>query len=170
LRLQELAKESEEASEVKRQLEQQLKLAQAPLKKLQRDSDQIQKEVQQAERRLQEAQAALRKAREEIEQRERESDQTKRLQALEKHQNDLAASQEQEKILRHEISTNLQRYQELEPQADDAKQRASNLERQMYSVDKKIKDLQSSAGNQVNLYGGPNAAKLATMVSQTVIS
>jgi chromosome segregation ATPase len=164
-RLEELTRESQEASELKREVEQQLKFAQAPIKKLERDSQQLKREIHHAQKRLADAEARLREARQEMQQREAESEQVKRLKELDACKEKLAALVEEEKGLREQQANELRNYQELEPLVDGTKERCQNLQRQVGAVRYKISSLHKSQGNSAAVYGGPNAAKLAEQVS-----
>jgi chromosome segregation ATPase len=163
-RLEELTGESHEASELKRQVEQQLKLAQAPIRKLERDHHQVQRELEQASQRLKAAETRLREVHRDMKQREAESEQIKRLEALESCKEKLAALVEEEKTLREKQSNELRNYQDIEPLVDAAKGVCQNMERQIGAVRHKIVSLQNSRGNSAAVYGGPNAAKLAAQV------
>jgi chromosome segregation ATPase len=163
-RLEDLTRESQDASDLKREVEQQLKLAQAPIKKLDRDGQQLRREISQAQKRLQQAEASLKEARLEMQQREAESEQAVRLQELDSCQKSLVQLVEQEKGLREEQANELRTYQDLEPVADASKERCTNLERQMSAVRFKITNLSKSQGNSAAVYGGQNAAKLAAQV------
>jgi chromosome segregation ATPase len=163
-RLEELTRESQEASELKREVEQQLKFAQAPIKKLERDSQQLQREIQHAEKRLAAAEARLREARQEMQQREAESEQVKRLKELDVCKEKLAALVDEEKGLREQQANELRNYQDLEPIVDGNKERCQNLQRQMGAVRHKISSLHKSQGNSAAVYGGPNAARLVEQV------
>jgi chromosome segregation ATPase len=163
-RLEELTRESHEASELKRQVEQQLKLAQAPIRKLERDHHQLQRELQQASQRLKAAESRLRAVHRDMKQREAESEQIKRLETLETSKEKLSSLVEEEKILREKQSNELRNYQDIEPLVDAAKGVCQNIERQIGAVRHKIVSLQNSQGNSAAVYGGPNAAKLAAQV------
>ena len=164
-RLEELTRESQEASELKREVEQQLKFAQAPIKKLERDSQQLKREIHHAEKRLADAEARLREARQEREQREAESEQVKRLREMDACKEKLAALVDEEKGLREQQANELRNYQDLEPIVDANKERVQNLQRQVGAVRHKISSLHKSQGNSAAVYGGPNAARLAEQVS-----
>ena len=163
-RLDELTLESYQASELKRKLEQELKLAQEPIRRLERTNIQLKREIQKAEEKLTSAEARLRNARLEIKQREAESEQTKRLQELEDGKAELALLLDQEKSLREQQANELRVYQDLEPIVDATKENCHKLERQMGAVRQKIAVLQNSQGNSAAVYGGPNAARLAAQV------
>ena len=164
LRLEELTSESQEATELKRKVEQELKLAQEPIKRLERSRLQLKREIHKAEEKLAAAEARLREARLEMQQREAESEQTKRLQQLDACKEQLSGLIEEEKALREQQANELRNYQDLEPIVDATKETCHNLERQIGAVRHKISSLQKSQGNSAAVYGGPNAAKLAAQV------
>ena len=163
-RLEELTIESQEATELKRMVEQDLKSAQEPIKRLERSRLQLKREIQKAEEKLAAAEARLREARLEMQQREAESEQTKRLQELDACRKKLSVLVEDEKALREQQANELRNYQDLEPIVDATKETCNNLERQIGAVRHKISSLQKSQGNSAAVYGGPNAAKLAALV------
>ena len=164
-RLEELTIESQEASELKRRVEQELKSAQEPIKRLERGKLQLEREIKKAEEKLAAAESQLREARLEMQQREAESEQTKRLQQLDACREQLAVLVEEEKALREQQANELRNYQDLEPIVDATKETCNNLERQMGAVRHKISSLQKSQGNSAAVYGGPNAARLVAQVS-----
>lgn len=164
-RLEELNSESSEAAALKREVETQLKLAAAPIKKLARDKVQLQREIKQAEGRFREAEKRLKDTRIEMQQREAESEQAKRLLELEELKGKLGGVVEEEKALREHMNTALRTYQELEPIVEDSKARAGNIERQIGAVQHKISNLQSSSGSRASVFGGQSAARLAQAVS-----
>mmetsp|Transcript_28066 Transcript_28066/g.41456 ORF Transcript_28066/g.41456 Transcript_28066/m.41456 type:complete len:1167 (+) Transcript_28066:53-3553(+) len=165
-KLQALNKESAEASQLKRDAEHALKQTSAPIRMVERESKQIQKEMTIAQRKLDEAQRTLRQEQQKLAEGFEAKEQAQRLSDLEEQKKKLAEIKEAAKHWQQEQSEHLRTYQELEPVVTQAKDRSQNLSRQVYAVEQKLKELQASKGNQVAVFGGPKAAKLATSVQR----
>mmetsp|Transcript_11008 Transcript_11008/g.16946 ORF Transcript_11008/g.16946 Transcript_11008/m.16946 type:complete len:1170 (-) Transcript_11008:71-3580(-) len=165
-KLQGLSKESAEASQLKRDAEHALKETYAPIKMFEREASQIRKEIKIAEMKLNEAQKTLQQEQEKVAEGREAREQAQRLSDLEERKRELSEAKQAVNRWKQEQSEHLRKYQELEPVAIQAKDRSRNIGKQIYAVEQKLKELQASKGNQVAVFGGPKAAKLATSVQR----
>mmetsp|Transcript_41102 Transcript_41102/g.46704 ORF Transcript_41102/g.46704 Transcript_41102/m.46704 type:complete len:1174 (+) Transcript_41102:96-3617(+) len=164
--LQALTRESEEASQLKRDAELALVKTKAPVRKYQREAKQVEKELGSAREMYAQSQKALQRAQQKAADDHQAKEQAQRLSDLEKHRQKVEELKDGVKRWQQEQSQHLQSYQELEPVVDQAKKRSNNVSKQVYAVQTKRNELKSSQGNAVAVYGGPKAAKLATAVQR----
>lgn len=123
-RLEELARESEEAANVKIQMEKELKLAEMPLKEKERDMKIVIKEIGSAKKKLQSARNRLDRARKEIldsagNAAEEERQRTRKIAQLE---SDIADGRPRVEPLKEKIGEELAAFQAIEPEKEQKKQ------------------------------------------------
>ena len=130
-RLEELARESEEAANVKIQMEKELKLAEMPLKEKERDMKIVIKEIGSAKKKLQSARNRLDRARKEIldsagNAAEEERQRTRKIAQLE---SDIADGRPRVEPLKEKIGEELAAFQAIEPEKEQKKQLTNQTEK-----------------------------------------
>ena len=130
-RLEELARESDEAANVKIQMEKELKLAEMPLKEKERDLKIVAKEIGSAKKKLQSARNRLERARKEIldsagNAAEEERQRTRKIAQLE---SDIADGRPRVEPLKEKIGEEYDAYKAIEPEKEQKKQLTKDTEK-----------------------------------------
>ena len=167
-RLETLAKEAEEMATTKKELEQDLKREKEPQKALARQFKLLKKEEERANRSLSEANQRLQAKRNEILEKagSAESDEARRNQRLQAAETKLAEEKNRHSELRQAVTDALKSYEELEPEVLAARQAVSQLQGQLRGIDGKIRSMESSKGNSLDIFG-PKCARVKQMVDRT---
>ena len=155
-----LAEEANEAKNAKVDQEKELKQISAPLKRHERDLQALTREQQNGKKRLKTAAKHLHDAREQIKDAagNAKSEEAKRTKRMEKAEKDLASARERCENQKEAIAESLQKYEELEPHVEQAKQNCAGVNSQLHAVRKKIQALESSSGDNLALFGQKCAA------------
>jgi chromosome segregation ATPase len=151
--MDELTEEARLAAEAKMKMEQELKLAENPIKAKERDMKILRTEVKASQKKLNQARRRLEQARKEImeSQGNAAEEERARTRKIADTEADLARAKERVDPLKAEIAKFLADYTELEDPKKNAVEARSGTERQLHAVQQKLRSLQSEAG------GGNNA-------------
>ena len=168
-RLQNLAEEGEKMSAQKRELEKELKRATEPRKVLGRQFKLLKKEEERANMSLLQANRRLQAKRDEIVAKagSAESDQARRNQRLQVAEAKLADEKNQRNELKQAVTDAFNSHETLEPEVQGARQIVSQLEHQLRGIDGKIRSMESSSGNSIDIFG-QRCAKVKQMVDIAV--
>eukprot|EP00536_Pseudo-nitzschia_multiseries_P000717 jgi/Psemu1/249877/estExt_Genewise1Plus.C_90057 len=162
-----LSEEADQMAARKKQLEQELKKATEPHKAWKRQFKLLVKEEQNANRGLLEANQRLQAKRDEISANagSAESDQARRIQRLQAAENELAEKKSRHDEIKQAITNALNAYENIESDVDGARRMVSQLEDQLRGIDGKIRSMESSSGNSLDMFG-QNCAKVKRMVDR----
>lgn len=151
--MDELTEEARLAAEAKMKMEQQLKLAENPIKAKERDMKILRTEVKASQKKLNQARRRLEQARKDImeSQGNAAEEERARTRKIADTEADLARAKERVDPLKAEIAKFLADYTELEDPKKNAVEARNGTERQLHAVQQKLRSLQSEAG------GGNNA-------------
>jgi chromosome segregation ATPase len=168
-RLEALTKEADEMSVRKRDLEQQLKRATEPQKALARQFKLLKKEEERANRSLLEANQRLQARRDEIIAKagSAKSDQSRRNQMLQSAEKKVAEEKNRHDELKQAVTDSFNAYERVEPEVIGARQNVSQLRNQLKGIEGKIRSMESSSGNSLDIFG-PRCAKLKQMVDRAM--
>jgi chromosome segregation ATPase len=166
-RLDALSKEANEMSARKRELEKELKRATEPQKALARQFKLLKKEEDRASRSLLEANQRLQARRDEIVAKagSAESDQARRNQRLQTAEKKLTDEKNRHNELRQAVTDAYNAYEDLEPEVLAARQMVSHLSNQLRGIEGKIKSMESSSENSLDIFG-PRCARVREMVDR----
>ncbi len=162
-----LTDEAQQQAQIKRDLEAQVKLAQAPCKQLEREHAQLtQRDLPNAQRQFQQAQHRLFEARERVKEisGSAESKEAQRTAALQQAEQDCQAAKEKHSEAKQAVTNALRAYEELEPQVEQAKQNATRVQRQLDAMLRKIDDLSSSSGKDSLAVFGSKCTRMRQLV------
>jgi len=139
----------------KRELEQELKRATEPQKALARQFKLLMKEEERANRSLLEANGRLQAKRDEIVARagSAESDQARRNQRLQSAEKKQAEEKNRYNELKQATTNSFNAYEELEPEVLAARQAVSGIRNRVGGIDGKIRSMESSSGNTLDIFG-----------------
>jgi chromosome segregation ATPase len=154
-RLDELSKEAGEMSIRKRELEQELKRLTEPRRAFTNQFKGICKKEKLADRELLESNQRLQGKRDEIVQKagSAESEQAQRNKRLRDAEERLAERKIRHDELKQSTTDLLQSYEKVEPEVQGARQNVSQLEHQVRGIDSKIRGMESSSGNSLDVFG-----------------
>jgi chromosome segregation ATPase len=164
-KLDELSREAQEQSQMKKELEQDVKRATEPLKAVQRQLKFLKKEQASAAESLRRANKRLQAKRDEIVARagSAESEEARRTLKLKEAEDNLAAAKESHAELKQAVSDAYRAYEELEPHVEQAKQNCRGAKGRLNAVESRIASLQSSSNNSLAMFG-----QKCTQVKQSV--
>mmetsp|Transcript_3048 Transcript_3048/g.6871 ORF Transcript_3048/g.6871 Transcript_3048/m.6871 type:complete len:1302 (+) Transcript_3048:476-4381(+) len=164
-RIDSLSKEAADGAEHKRDLEQQLKKAQEPVKALERQIKALQKEERKAEKNVHKAKERLQQKRDQIAATagSAESEQALRTQQVQELDAKLNEGKPKLYEVKQEMNDLHSEYENKEPDIREAHNRVSDLKNQMRGVQSAIKNMESSSGNSLSVFG-PNCAALKSHV------
>lgn len=153
--LADLAEEATAAAETKSGLESKLKKAKGPVKSAEQNLASIKRESSTAEKRLKKAKKYLQDARDQILQAagSAETEEKIRTAKIKKAEDDLADARSKLDPQREAIAEALRKYEELDPHVEQAKMDCKSVDAQLNAVKKKMKELQSSKGNSLAVFG-----------------
>ena len=152
-RLEHLTEESLQAAETKRNLEAELKRAQAPVRAKERDIASIHREQTIAERNLQNAKRALQEEREKFLAASGQSDEAERAATLKQAEEEQEQLQEKIQQWKQSCTINQRKYEEMEPSIDQAKSQGDSIKTQLGGIDSKLRQLQSSEADSLSMFG-----------------
>ena len=146
--ISELTEEAAKAADHKRQMENELKTMEAPVKQKERDRKIFVKELDQAKKMHKGAVRRLANARKQILEsqgnvQEEERIRTRKIADTEK---DLANAKEEVDPLKEQINKHLADYQEYKPSQDQAKETRDGTQRQLGAVEHKLREMQKESG------------------------
>lgn len=168
-RLDDLSKEANEMADRKRELEKDLKHVTEPQKHLKSQYKALVKKEEKNNRDLLEANQILQKKRDEIVAKagSAESEQRQRNERIISEEETLAEKKKRFTELKQEITDSLHAYEKIEPDVTGARDHASRLQGQVRKVDSKIKSLESSSGNSLDVFG-PRCNKVKQLVDKAI--
>ena len=154
-KLDTLTEEATKATIEKEKLEQQLKSAYEPIKTNLRRKASIMRENDVAKREHRAAVNALKEARNQIllAAGSVETEEKKRMRKIKETEEALAASKITLESKKEKVTSLLSKYEELEPNVDQAKTNTQNTVAQLQYVERKLKELQLSAGSSIAVFG-----------------
>ncbi len=156
-RLDELNEEAGLATETKMKLEQDLKIAENPIKAKERDMKILRTEIKTSQKKLKSARRRLEQARQDImeSQGNAAEEERTRTRKIAETESDLARAKERVGPLKEQVRQFLREYEELEDPKRNAMDAHNGTERQLNAVQNKIRSLQSGAGgnNTLALFG-----------------
>jgi chromosome segregation ATPase len=166
-RMDALLSEAQKQAALKRNLEEKLQKAQLPYKTAEREIQALKREKARADKRLKAARQCLQKARDQIMEQagSSQSEEARRTAILKQTEEDLAVARDKVNELKQAVSSALRCYEELEPHVQDAKSKTKRLSNQLKGIDCTIKELESSSGDSLAMWGR-NVAKVCQLVSQ----
>ena len=168
-RLEALAKEADEMSARKRDLEQQLKRATEPQKALARQFKLLKQEEARVNRSLVEANKRLQARRDEIVAKagSAESDRARRNQRLQSAENTLVEEKKRHNELKQAVTNAYNAYEAVEAEIPSSRHIVSQLKNQLQGIEGKIHSMESSSGNALHIFG-PRCAKVKEMVDRAM--
>eukprot|EP00535_Pseudo-nitzschia_heimii_P003888 CAMPEP_0197177072 /NCGR_PEP_ID=MMETSP1423-20130617/2806_1 /TAXON_ID=476441 /ORGANISM="Pseudo-nitzschia heimii, Strain UNC1101" /LENGTH=1222 /DNA_ID=CAMNT_0042626559 /DNA_START=130 /DNA_END=3798 /DNA_ORIENTATION=+ len=168
-RLEALAKEADEMSNRKRDLEQELKRATEPQKALARQFKLLKQEEERVNRSLVEANKRLQARRDEIIAKagSAESDQARRNQKLQEAEKKLAEEKNRHNELKQAVTDAYNAYEAVEAEIPSTRHNVSQLKNQVQGIEGKIRSMESSSGNALHIFG-PRCAKVKQMVDRAM--
>mmetsp|Transcript_29485 Transcript_29485/g.33811 ORF Transcript_29485/g.33811 Transcript_29485/m.33811 type:complete len:1212 (-) Transcript_29485:207-3842(-) len=154
-RLEELSMEAEEMTIRKRELEQDLKRSEEPKRALIRQLKALQKDEEKANRGLLEANQRLQSKRDEIVAKagSAESEQAQRNERLKGAEERYTERKIRHTELKQTTTEMLHSYEKVEPEVQGARQNISQLEHHMKGITSRIKSMESSSGNSLDVFG-----------------
>mmetsp|Transcript_18798 Transcript_18798/g.52504 ORF Transcript_18798/g.52504 Transcript_18798/m.52504 type:complete len:1214 (+) Transcript_18798:218-3859(+) len=166
-RLEALSNEADQMAVRKMDLEKQLKEVTEPHKSLKRQLRLLIKEEEKANRGLLEANQRLQAKRDEIVAKagSAESDQGRRNQRLQAAERQVSEKKSRHNELKQAITDALNAYENVEAEVDGARQMVSQLEHQLRGINGKIRSMENSSDNSLDIFG-PNCAKVKRMVER----
>jgi chromosome segregation ATPase len=152
---------------LKKRLEQDHKRATEPQKQFKRQFKDLVVEKKKLERALIEANVSLQKKRDEIVARagSAEAEQALRNETLRKAEETLSHGKDRHNELRQSVTDALRNYENLEPQVQDAKESLSQVERKMGAIKNRIREMNSSSANSLDVFG-PRCTAVKKMVDE----
>ena len=158
--IEKLTKEAEEAKNTKEERESELKDVEGPSRKIHKELGHIKKEEQRAEKAVKKAKRALQRARDEIAAAagNRESEARSRIERKERAERKLAEAKDQERENARLVQENLDKYEEVEPKLQQAKEDTHAAETSFNSARHRLQDLKKSDGNKLSVYGQKTVA------------
>lgn len=153
--LDRLAREAEEQSAQKHNLEVDVKRASEPYKVLSRQLKETRKDISSAERSLAGAKQQLESKRAEILERagSAESEAAARTKQLQDAEARLVNAKEDRDRIRQAVSDSRKVYDELEPQVEQARNEVSAGNRRLVGLKTRIRELESSGNSSINIFG-----------------
>lgn len=150
-----LAREAEEQSQQKHNLEVDLKRASEPFKVLSRRHREAKKEIASAERSLEAAKRQLEAKRSEILARagSAESEAIERTKKLQDAEVRLANAKDERDQIRQAVNDSRKTYDELEPQLDQARNEVRAGEKRLRALSSQIRELEASGNSSMNIFG-----------------
>ena len=154
-RLDELSNEADKMSLRKRELEVELKNLTEPRSRFKSQFKVLCKEEKQSDRYLLEMNQRLQGKRDEIVKKagSAESEQAQRNERLRDAEERLAERKIRNDELKQSTTDLLQSYEKVEPEVQGARQNVSQLEYQVRGIDSKIRGMESSSGNSLDVFG-----------------
>ena len=151
----------------KRELEQELKRAIAPQKNSARTVKELKKQEERANQSLLGANQRLQARRDEIVAKagSAESDQARRSQRLQIAEKKLVEEKNRHNELKQSVTDSYNAYEDLEPEVVAARDMVSQLKSQLRGIGGKIRSMESSSGNSLDIFG-PRCAKVKQMVDR----
>jgi len=167
--LEALTEEAQEMTNKKRDLEKELKKATEPQKAMARQFKMLKKEEDNASHALLLANQRLQKKRDEILAKagSAESDQARRNQRLQKAETKLKEEKNRRNELKQAVTDSYNAYEELEPEVHAAHQMVSQLKNQLRGIQGKIRSMESSSGNSLEIFG-QRCSKVKQMVDKAI--
>lgn len=167
--VEELAAEATEASTTKKELEIEVKQAKEPHKSKKKQIQLLEKQEKKAIDALSKANKNLQTKRDDIAKKagSAESEQARRNAQLREAEEKLAEARSRHSEIKQAVTQSLQDYEKLEPQVLDAKERVSQVERQVQGISNRIKSMESSSGNSLDVFG-QRCAKVKQLVDRAI--
>lgn len=164
-RSDDLVKEAQEQSHLKRQLEADFKKAQAPLKAVEREISKLSREKKSAARELSQAKKRLQELRDEIaaQSGSAESEQARQTAELKEAEDQLSSLRERVQELKQATSDALRGYEELEPHVHEARGNVEQVNKQVQGVKSRLRELESSSSDSLSILG-PRVSKVHKLV------
>jgi chromosome segregation ATPase len=162
-RIQELIAEGQEATELKQQLDQELKEAEQPRKALLRQLDRLQKSMKETNKKLSAAQKRLEAKRKEILDKLENSDEAKFTAMLQESETALAAEKAKSDEISECLGLSRREYEELEPKLESAKASVNNAEGHLRAISRRLEGLEGAGGDEFAQLGR-NVKKVYTKV------
>lgn len=166
-RMGELTEEAKTASKLKRELETELKVAQAPQKNKRREIQQINQAQEKSLVRLNQAKGHLQDVREQIVQHAGNQETRERQRTEQLTQAEVKLEQERQKIpaQKQSINENHQKYEEIEPHVEQAKQNTKQAEQAILTNTQTLHELNSANHNSMAMFG-QKCVKVHQLVQQ----
>jgi len=168
--LEDLTEEARLATEAKRKLEQDLKIAENPIKAKERDIKILRTEIKTAEKKLKSARRRLDQARQDIieNQGNAAEEERTRTRKIAETESDLARAKERVASVKEQVRKFLREYEDLEDPRRNANEAQNGTERQLNAVQQKIRSLQSEAGGGNNTLAmfGPKCKPMYDLVQK----
>ena len=154
-KLENLTREAKDQADMKKELEQELKLTKEPLKALKREKQFIDKEKATASSSLRKAVQRLKEKRDEIVARagSAESEEARRALKLKELAERIEAANKKKAELKQAVTDSRRAYDELEPHVTQAKQNCDGAKNRLHAIESRIGSLQSSSSNSVAIFG-----------------
>ncbi|GKY99180.1 structural maintenance of chromosomes protein 6 [Mayamaea pseudoterrestris] len=164
-RIQELVREGQAATKAKRDLEDELREAEAPKKQLLRQLDRLKRARLDNGKKLSAAQKRLESKRKEILDNANNSDEAKITALLQEKEAELANAKAQSDQLNESLNTSRREYEEAEPQVEQARAMVSNREEDLRRVSQRLEGLNRADGDEFAALGR-NVKKVFSQVVQ----
>lgn len=167
--LEALTNEAREMSDKKRELEKKLKEEEEPQKAVRRQIKHMKNDERRIAASLLEANQRLQKKRDEIAAKagSAQSDQARRNQRMQEAEEKLNIEKNRRDELKQAVTDSYNAYEELEPEVYAAHQMVSQLQNQLKGIDSKIRAMQSSSGNSLQIFG-QRCSKVKQMVDKAI--
>jgi len=154
-KLDTLTEEANEAFKNKQDKEKEIQFAYEPIKQNSRILKSLKRELHAAKRSLDSTKNILKETRDEIIRAagSAETDEAKRVAKIKATEEELVAGKSSLESMKKKIASLLARYEELEPNVEQAKANSQNTAKQKYVVNQKLKEMQSSSGSSMTVFG-----------------
>ena len=164
-RIEALSKEATDGAEHKRDLEQQLKKAQEPVKALERQIKALRKEETKAEKNVHKAKERLQQKRDLIAATAGSAESQQVLRTQQIHELDAKLNEGKPRLLeaKQEVNDLHAEYENKEPDILEARDRINDFKNRIRGVQSAIKNMESSSGNSLSVFG-QNCAALKSRV------
>ena len=165
-----LTKEADKAAIDKKSLEEELKIAYEPIKTNSRLIHSLRREIDAAKRTYRSAVKALKDTRDQILKAagNAETAEAKRMAKLRETEEEMATAKTNLDEKKKNVSSLLSKYEELEPQVEQAKTRSQSVAMQRNAVNRKLKEMQSNSGSSMAVFG-PMCVIMFRKVCSTLI-
>ena len=150
-----LSEEAQSSAKLQQEIEVELRTAMQPKKKLEQELHAHKRNFKDAHRKHDAASRRLQDARKQIMEMagSAQSEEAKRTKKIQDTETKISSLKLTLTELKDKVSQFRQEYEEMEPSVETVKQNASSANNQFQAVNKKLKDLQSSASNSLAVFG-----------------